>query len=64
MSPILESIRKQCEANIQLHRANIEAFLANPVGVGEHIDFASPVIAQLELIEKYASLVEMIDEYF
>lgn len=64
MSPILLSVRKLCEANIELHKANIEAFIANPVGVGEHIDYASPVIAQLELMEKYSSLVEMIDGYF
>lgn len=64
MSPILIAIRKQCEANIETHRANIEAFLANPVGVGEHIDFIGPVIAQLEMIEKYVSIIETIEGYF
>lgn len=64
MSPILTSIRKQCEANIELHKTNIQTFLDNPVGVGEHIDYTTPVIQELEKIEKYHSIVEMIEAYF
>jgi hypothetical protein len=64
MSPILISIRKLCEAKIGEHKSNIEVFLANPVGVGEHIDYAGPVLSQLEQIEKYASILEVIEQYF
>ena len=42
---IIKSLLRHAEGHIEKHCANIEVYLTNPVGIGEHSDI-------LEAIEK------------
>ena len=39
---ILNALKEHARGNIALHRANIEVYLNNPAGIGEHSDILKP----------------------
>jgi hypothetical protein len=48
---------------VQKHRANVEIYLKNPVGVGEHSDVMGAIEMELDNIAKYDDRIEMINKY-
>lgn len=61
---LLQAVRAHAMGHVQKHKANVEVFLANPVGVGEHSDLIDTIEKELDEIAKYNDQVEMIDKYF
>jgi len=51
---ILEALRAKYEGQIQEARANIEVYLSNPVGIGEHSDIIEAIDCQIEKIAEAA----------
>ena len=45
---MIEALRKKYEADIAHAKANIEVYLHNPVGIGEHPDLVSAVDEQID----------------
>ena len=43
---------------------NVEVYLTNPVGVGEHPDIIEAVEKELDLIAQYDDQLEMMNKYF
>jgi len=43
---------------------NVEVYLANPVGIGEHPDVLGAVQDQIDLIAKEEERLEVIEKYF
>lgn len=58
------ALRKHAEAHIEKHRMNVEVYLSNPVGVGEHSDIMDTIEKELNLIAEYMDQIEVIDKYF
>ena len=61
---LLQAVRAHAMGHVQKHRANVEVFLTNAVGVGEHADLIETIENELDEIAKYNDQVEMIDKYF
>ena len=61
---ILDALRAHALGHIAKHRANVEIYLANPVGIGEHSDVIEAVEHELAEISKYHDQLEVLDEYF
>jgi len=61
---LLQAVRAHAMGHVQKHKANVEVFLTNPVGVGEHSDLIDTIEKELDEIAKYNDQVEMIDKYF
>jgi len=55
---------KHAEAHIEKHRVNIEVYLTNPVGVGEHSEVMEEIEKQLDEMARYQDHVDILDEYF
>ena len=51
---ILEALRAKYEGQIQEARANIEVYLNNPAGIGEHSDIIEAIDCQIEKIAEAA----------
>jgi len=51
---ILEALRAKYEGQIQEARANVEVYLSNPVGIGEHSDIIEAIDCQIEKIAEAA----------
>ena len=62
MSKILHILKHKYEAEIAVHKNNVETFLSNNVGVADHINYAETVEKELEEIAKYKDLVSAINE--
>jgi|TARA_R100001460_G_scaffold46420_1_gene83939 hypothetical protein len=60
----LEALRSQCKGNIDKARVNVEIYLHNPVGIGEHSDILAAIQDQIDLIAKEEERLEVIDRHF
>lgn len=61
---MLSAAKKHAEAHIEKHRLNVEVFLENPVGVGEHSDIMDSIEKELEEMAKYQDHLEILEKYF
>ena len=60
----LEALRSQCKGNIDKARVNVEIYLHNPVGIGEHPDVLAAIQDQIDAIAKEEERLEVINTYF
>ena len=61
---ILEALRADAEGNIAKAKANVEVYLHQPVGIGEHPDVLGAIQDQIDLIAKEEERLEVIEKYF
>lgn len=61
---MLEATRQHAIAHINKHKMNVEVYLHNPVGVGEHSDIMDAIEKELEEMAKYNDHIEILDKYF
>ena len=61
---ILTALRTDAEGNIQKARLNIEIYLKNPVGIGEHPDVLGAIQEQLDIIAHEQERIDMLQKYF
>ena len=55
---MLDALRKKYEAEVAAAKVNIEVYLTNPVGIGEHPDLVSAVDFELTKLAAFRDLVE------
>jgi len=51
------------EGHIEKHKMNVEVYLKNPVGVGEHPDVFEAIEQELLEMAKYHDVIEMCETY-
>ena len=61
---MIEALIDHAKGHIAKHRMNVEVYLTNPVGVGEHPDIMEAIEKELEEVAKYNDIIEMLHEYF
>lgn len=61
---ILEAVRKHAEGHIAKHVANVEVYLNQSVGIGEHPDIIEAIEHELGMIDTYHAQLEVLDTYF
>lgn len=61
---MMEGIRSQAEGRIRAAQANVEIYLHNPVGIGEHPDVLDAVCDQLDIIAEQEERLSVLDKYF
>jgi hypothetical protein len=61
---ILDALRADANGNIAKAKANIEVYLENPVGIGEHPDVLAAIQDQLDIIAHEEERNEVLDKYF
>jgi len=61
---LLNAVRTHAQGHIEKHRANIEVYLAHPVGIGEHSDIIEAIEVELDQIAKYEDQIDILDSYF
>ena len=60
---IIKALIAHAQGDIEKHRANIEVYLTNPAGVGEHTDILESIEKELDSIAKYMDQIEVIQKY-
>ena len=61
---ILEALKALSIGSIKKAKMNIEVYLSNPVGIGEHPDVLGAIQDQIDLIAKEEERIEVIEKYF
>ena len=64
MNKHLKAIIKKLEGERDEHLADLEVYLTNPVGVGEHPGIGEVIQQKIEKIEAFDSQIECINKYF
>ena len=60
----LEALRSQCKGNIDKARVNVEIYLHNPVGIGEHPDVLAAIQDQIDIIAHEEERLEVLERHF
>lgn len=61
---LLEAFESHARGHIDKHVANIEVYLTNPVGVGEHPDIIDAIETEMKQVAEYDDMLEMVQKYF
>ena len=60
----IKALLAHAQGDIAKHKANIEVYLANPVGIGEHSNIVEAIEGELDMIAKYQDQIDIINKYF
>jgi hypothetical protein len=60
---LLKALKSHAQGHIDKHLANIEVYLNNPVGVGEHSDIIDTIEKEIKIVAEYDDILEMISKY-
>ena len=58
------SLLEQAQGEISKAKANVEIYLHNPVGIGEHPDVLGSIQDQLDVIAKAEERIDVINKHF
>ena len=61
---IISALLAHAQGDIQKHKMNVEVYLTNPVGIGEHPDVMAAIEQELNMIAKYEDQVSVIKKHF
>ena len=61
---LLKALLPHAQGDIQKHVANVEVYLQNPAGIGEHSNIVEAIEQELDIIAKYHDQIEVINKYF
>tara|TARA_B100000427_G_scaffold195483_1_gene162503 strand:- start:277 stop:477 length:201 start_codon:yes stop_codon:yes gene_type:complete len=60
---MIKALLAHAQGDIQKHLANVEIYLTNPAGIGEHSDIMESVENELNMIAKYQDQIDVIQKY-
>ena len=61
---MIETLESHARGQLNKHKMNVEIYLKNPVGVGEHSDIMETIEKELEMVAKYEDQLDIIQKYF
>ena len=61
---LIKALLSHAHGEIEYHKANVNVYLNNPVGIGEHPDVMGAITTELERIAYYEDQVQVIEKYF
>ena len=64
MDGLLKALQMKYEGDIAVGKANIEVYLKNPAGIGEHPDIVEAVNTQVQLIADAEDKLEVLLNHY
>jgi|TARA_B100000131_G_scaffold200522_1_gene192764 hypothetical protein len=61
---LVNALLDHAKGDIAKHVANVEVYLSNPAGIGEHSDITDAIEKELNTIAKYDEQVAVLHKYF
>ena len=61
---LIRAVLAHAQGEIEKHKVNVNVYLENPVGIGEHSDIIETIEKELELMADYHDKLEVLDKYF
>ena len=60
---LIRALISHAQGDIQKHVANVEVYLTNPAGIGEHSDILESIENELNMVAKYQDQIDVIKKY-
>tara|TARA_X000000368_G_C23054476_1_gene723176 strand:- start:4517 stop:4720 length:204 start_codon:yes stop_codon:yes gene_type:complete len=61
---LIKALLAHAQGDIAKHKANVEIYLTNPVGIGEHSNVMEAIEEEINMIAKYQDQIDVINKYF
>ena len=61
---LIKALLAHAQGDIQKHVANVEVYLQNPAGIGEHSNIVEAIEQEINEIAKYQDQIDVINKYF
>jgi len=61
---IIKALLAHAQGDIAKHKANVEIYLTNPAGIGDHSNVLEAIEQELNMIAKYQDQIDVINKYF
>ena len=61
---MIQAIRHHAEGHISKHSMNVEVYLKNAAGIGEHPDILEAIEKELEVVARYHDQLEVLYKYY
>jgi hypothetical protein len=61
---IIKALLAHAQGDIAKHKANVEVYLTNPAGIGEHSNVLEAIEQEINMIAKYQDQIDVIKQYF
>ena len=61
---MIQTLKQHAKASSQLHMMNIEVYLKNPAGIGEHSDVMEAIQGELDKMAMHEDRLDILDNYF
>ena len=61
---LLKAFVSHAQGHIDKHVANVEVYLTNPAGIGEHSDIIEAIESEVKQIAEYDDMLEVAKKYF
>ena len=61
---LVQALKSKYSADFKMHKANLDIYLNNPVGIGEHSNIVEAIEQELNEIAKYQDQIDVIQKYF
>ena len=61
---LIRALISHAQGDIQKHVANVEVYLTNPAGIGEHSNIVEAIEEEINMIAKYEDQISVIRKYF
>ena len=61
---MINALLAHARGDIEKYKANVEVYLNNPAGIGEHSDVMEAVEIELDKIARYHDQIEVLNKYF
>ena len=58
------SLKTHAKGHIDKHIANVEIYLANPAGIGEHSDIMEAMQCELDKVAVHEDRLDILNNYF
>ena len=60
---LISAFVSHAQGHVDKHLANVEVYLTNPAGIGEHPDIMEAIESEMKIVAEYDDLLEMVDKY-
>ena len=61
---MIHAMRSHAKGHIDKHRMNVEVYINNSAGIGEHADVFEAIEGEILEMAKYQDVLDMLDKYF
>jgi hypothetical protein len=56
---LLDASIAHVQGKIAYHKANVEVYLTNPAGIGEHPDIMEAILSEMKEVAEYQDILEV-----